>query len=82
MGSTISSAKNLSNPVIRKKNANIIYEYKKYEKFDFGDLNIEGEKGALGDLSINPRYQINFQNELPSKKNFHKEMIDAVESML
>ena len=60
----------------------IVYEYKKYEKFDFGDMSIEGSKGGLGDLSVNPRYQVRFGNELPKKPNFNKEMIDSVDNLL
>lgn len=60
----------------------IVYEYKKYEKFDFGDMSIEGSKGAIGDLSVNPRYQVRFGNELPKKPNFNKEMIDSVDNLL
>lgn len=70
------------NTFAQTKKKKIIYEYKKYEKFDFGDLGIEGSKNALGDLSINPRYQVRFSNELPKKPNFNKEMIDSVENLL
>jgi len=64
------------------KKKKIIYEYKKYEKFDFGDMAIEGSKGAIGDLSVNPRYQVRFGNELPKKTNFNKEMTDSVDNLL
>ena len=64
------------------KKKKIIYEYKKYEKFDFGDLGIEGSKSGLGDLSINPRFQVRFSNELPKKPNFNKELIDSVDNLL
>ncbi len=64
------------------KEKKIIYQYKKYEKFDFGDMDIEGSKSGLGDLSINPRYQVRFSNDLPKKPNFNREMIDSVESLL
>lgn len=57
----------------------IIYKYKKYEKFDFEDLVIEGEIGSPGDLSITPRYQRKFKNRLPYRKNFNAEIRKAVE---
>ena len=57
----------------------IIYKYKKYEKFDFEDMVIEGEIGAPGDLSITPRYQRKFKNRLPYRKNFNAEIRKAVE---
>ena len=66
----------------QKRKNKIIYEYKKYEKFDFGDMSIEGSKGAIGDLSVNPRYQVRFGNELPKKPNFNKELIDSVDNLL
>ncbi len=57
----------------------IIYKYKKYEKFDFEDLVIEGETGSPGDLSIIPRYQRKFKNILPYRKNFNAEMRKSIE---
>lgn len=66
----------------QSKKKKIIYEYKKYEKFDFGDLSIEASKNALGDLSVNSRYQVKFKNELPKKPNFNREMIDSVDNLL
>lgn len=57
----------------------IIYKYKKYQKFDFEDLMIEGETGAPGDLSINPRFQKEFRNKLPYRKNFNPELHRSVE---
>lgn len=57
----------------------IIYKYKKYEKFDFEDLLIEGETGGPGDLTISPRYQRKFSNKLPYRRNFNPEIRRAVE---
>lgn len=56
----------------------IIYEYKKYEKFDMDDLVVEGETGSPGDLSIDPRYKSKFKNKLPYRKNFNKEIRKAI----
>ncbi len=56
----------------------IIYKYKKYEKFDFADLVVEGETGSPGDLSISPRYQRRFKNKLPYRKNFNDKISHAV----
>lgn len=57
----------------------VIYKYKKYQKFDFEDLVIEGETGSPGDLSIAPRYQRKFKNKLPYRKNFNAELRRSVE---
>lgn len=57
----------------------IIYKYKKYQKFDFEDLVIEGASGSPGDLSINPRLQRKFKNKLPYRKNFNAEIRKSLE---
>lgn len=62
-----------------KEQPKVKYEYKKYEKFDFDDLVIQGETGSPGDLSIVPRYQRKFKNELPYRKNFNAEMRKSLE---
>jgi hypothetical protein len=59
----------------------VIYKYKQYEKFDFDDLSVEGEDGSPGDLSINPRYQKEFKNELPYRKNFKQEMLKSLDTV-
>lgn len=63
---------------VDKKNR-IIYKYKKYEKFDFEDLVIEGETGSPGDISSEIRTNIKFRNRLPYRKNFNPEIRKAVE---
>ena len=47
---------------IDKKNR-IIYKYKKYQKFDFEDLVIQGETGSPGDISVDPRKNFDFKNK-------------------
>lgn len=74
-------------PLLAQQNApnrggqeeNVRYRYKKYEKFDFEDLVIEGETGNPGDLSIAPRYQRKFENKLPYRKNFNAEIRKGIE---
>ena len=61
------------------KGGKVTYKYKKYEKFDFEAMDIGGELGAPGDLSIAPRYQKKFQNELPYRKNFNDQIRNSVE---
>ncbi len=55
------------------------YQYKKYQKFDFEDIAIEGDTGNPGDLSIASRYQRKFKNKLPYRVNFNPEIARAVE---
>ncbi len=57
----------------------IKFIYRKYQKFDFEDIIIEGETGAPGDLSITPRFQKKFANNLPYRQNFNAEIKKAIE---
>ena len=57
----------------------VTYKYKKYEKFDFEAMDIGGELGAPGDLSIAPRYQKKFENPLPYRYNFHEQIRNSIE---
>lgn len=57
------------------------YEYKKYEKFDFGAIDIEGGGNSPGDLSISPRFRKRFRNKIPERKQFHREMKKALEAV-
>ena len=52
---------------------NTTYEYKKFEKFDFSEIGVEGEAGSPGDLSISPRLRNEFKNKLPERTNFNKD---------
>lgn len=60
---------------------NVRYEYKKFEKFDFDEIGVEGEAGSPGDISISPRLRKEFSNKLPEKRNFNKEMKKAVDGI-
>ncbi len=64
-----------------KDGKKVIYKYKQFEKFDFDDLSVEGEDGSPGDLSINPRFQKEFKNELPYRKNFNPEMLKSLDTV-
>lgn len=61
--------------------ANVRYEYKKYEKFDFDEIGVEGEAGSPGDISISPRLRKEFKNKLPERQNFNKEMKKAIDGI-
>ncbi len=60
-------------------NKKVIYTYKQYEKFDFDDLNIEGETGAPSDISISPIHEKRFTNRLPYRKSFTLEIKKGME---
>jgi len=57
----------------------VIYTYKQYEKFDFDDLNIEGDTGAPSDLSVSPIHEKRFTNRLPYRKSFTVEIKKGIE---
>ena len=61
--------------------SNVNYEYKKFEKFDFDEIGVEGEAGSPGDISISPRLRKEFKNKLPERKNFNKEMKKAIDGI-
>lgn len=64
-----------------KDKKNINYEYKKFEKFDFGVIDVEGGSSSPGDLSISPRFRKKFRNKIPERKQFHNEMKRALDSV-
>ncbi len=59
----------------------VIYKYKKYEKFDFENLDIEGDASNPGDISISPRFNKRFRNKLPSRLNFNPELKNAIQAI-
>jgi hypothetical protein len=48
----------------------IIYKYKKYEKFDLGNLEVKGKVIAPGDLSVRQRRRRRFKRDLYRRENF------------
>ena len=62
-----------------KKDVKIVYKYKKYQKFDFEDLVIEGDTGGPGDLSVSPTASIKVINKLPYRINFNPEIRKGIE---
>jgi hypothetical protein len=69
------------NALAEESKANIRYEYKKYEKFDFDEIGVEGEAGSPGDISISPRLRKEFKNKIPERQNFNKEMKKAIDGI-
>ena len=69
----------LSFSLVASEKKKVIYKYKKYEKFDFEKMSIEGDIEAPGDLSIVTRFQRKFSNRLPYRKSFAKEQRKSVE---
>lgn len=63
----------------KSPNKKVIYTYKQYEKFDFDDLNIEGDSGAPSDISISPIHEKRFTNRLPYRRSFTLEIKKGIE---
>lgn len=63
----------------KTENKKVIYTYKQFEKFDFDDLNIEGEAGAPNDLSVSPIHEKRYTNRLPYRKSFTTEIRKGIE---
>jgi hypothetical protein len=52
------------------KEEKVLYEYKKYEKFDLGNLEVKGELIAPGDLTVRERDRKRFSMDLFTRKDF------------
>ncbi len=64
-----------------KTESKVIYQYKKYEKFDLGNLEVKGQLIAPGDISVRERERKRFELDLYSRKNFdpfQKKDIDSL----
>lgn len=59
----------------------VVFKYKKYQYFDFEDLNVEGSLKSPGDLSVRNLKSRVHRNKLPERKNFNKEMSLAVDGI-
>jgi hypothetical protein len=67
--------------IAQSAKSKVRYEYKKFEKFDFDEIGVEGESGSPGDLSISPRVRNEFKNRLPERTNFNQEMRKSIEGI-
>lgn len=59
----------------------VIYQYKKYEKFDLGNLEVKGQLIAPGDISVRERERRRFEVDLFSRKDFDGFIKKDVESL-
>ena len=64
------------------KKGKVKYEYKKYERFDFDALDVQGSKSAPGELSIPTRLKSKHRNKLPERRNFNREMKRAIDTVI
>ena len=59
-------------------NENVVYKYRKYERFDLGNLKIKGNIVAPGDISVKERRRKKFNRHLLERTNFDPEIKDDV----
>ena len=59
----------------------VIYQYKKYEKFDLGDLEVKGQLIAPGDLSVRSRERRRFELELYNRQDFDPEIQHDIQTL-
>jgi hypothetical protein len=65
----------------QKDGANVVYSYKKYEKFDLGNLEIQGSVVTPGDLSVKQRSRKEFTRELLMRQNFLPEIQQDIHNL-
>lgn len=58
----------------------VIYEYKKYEKFDLGNLEVQGELIAPGDISVRERDRKKFNLNFFERKDFNSFVKQDIEA--
>jgi hypothetical protein len=66
---------------LAEEKGKIIYEYKKYEKFDLGNLEVKGELIAPGDISVRERERRTFRLELFTRKHFDQQSAHDMKSL-
>lgn len=59
----------------------VIYQYKKYEKFDLGNLEVKGNLIAPGDISVRDRDRKRFELDLYSRQDFDEFIQKDIESL-
>jgi hypothetical protein len=59
----------------------IIYQYKKYEKFDLGNLEVKGQLIAPGDISVRERERKRFELGLFERREFGEFIRKDIESL-
>lgn len=60
---------------------NVIVEYKKYESFDLGNLEIEGQLIAPGDLTVQERERRRFTRPLFERYDFDPEVTQDIKTL-
>lgn len=72
--STLALGQDLDDP-------NVIIEYKQYESFDLGSLEIEGQLIAPGDLTVQERERRRFSRNLFERHDFDDMVIEDIKTL-
>ncbi len=59
----------------------VIYKFRKYEKFDLGNLKIQGSIMAPGDISVKERERKEFNRALLERTSFDPEVRDDISNL-
>jgi len=59
----------------------VIYQYKKYEKFDLGDMEVKGQLIAPGDLSVRERERRRFELDLYNRADFEDKIQHDIKTL-
>lgn len=59
----------------------VIYEYKKYEKVDLGDLEVKGQLIAPGDISVRERDRRRFSLDLYNRTEFESAIKQDIQTL-
>jgi hypothetical protein len=59
----------------------VIYEYKKYEKFDLGNLEVKGELIAPGDISVRERDRKRFSSDFYVRDSFKPQILEDIKNL-
>lgn len=59
----------------------VIYKYKKYEKFDFNAMGLNGDSASPGDVSISPRFSKKFNNKIPERRSFRDKTFLSIDGV-
>lgn len=71
----------LSFTLLAEEKREVIYQYKKYEKFDLGALEVDGELMTGGDISVRERERERFHLDLfirRHSKDLSKKDMDTI----
>lgn len=77
----LASAIYLFTSSLHAQDKNVIYQYKKYEKFDLGNLEVKGQLIAPGDISVRDRERRRFEMDLYVRENFDTLIKKDMESL-